>query len=79
MHVRIYSRAACSLCDKVLDVVASAGERFPIEVEVVDIDRDPALKAEYDAEIPVVEVNDREIARYHLTLERLLRAIQANL
>lgn len=74
--VRIYSRRSCSLCDKVLAVVEGVAARFPIEIEVIDIDLDAELRSEYDTEVPVVEVNDREISRYHLTEAQLVRALE---
>jgi glutaredoxin len=74
-HVRIYSRRTCSLCDDVREVVEDVARSHPLEVEVVDIDLDPELKAEFDAEVPVVEVNDREVARYRLTREQLVAAL----
>jgi glutaredoxin len=74
-HVRLYSRPACSLCDRVREVIERVGRRAPIALEEVNIDEDPELRREYDAEVPVVEVDGREIARYHLTEERLAEAL----
>ncbi|MFN0206605.1 MAG: glutaredoxin family protein [Planctomycetota bacterium] len=74
-HVRIYSRRNCSLCDAVVVLVQEFAESHSLEIEIVDIDSDANLRAEFDTEVPVVEVNDREIARYRLTRERLLEAL----
>ena len=74
-HVRLYSRPACSLCDRVREVIERVGSRAPIALEEVNIDNDPELRREYDAEVPVVEVDGREIARYHLTEARLESAL----
>lgn len=51
MIVRFMTRSGCSLCDKARAVLVREGIVF----EVVDIDRDPALKAEYGSFVPVVE------------------------
>jgi glutaredoxin len=76
-RVKLYGRPACSLCDRVREVIEGVARRVPLSLEEVNIDGDPELKREYDAEVPVVEVNDREIARYHLREEQLLRALEA--
>lgn len=76
-HVRIYSRRGCSLCDAVRELVEDVARTYPLELEIVDIDRDTALLAELNSEVPVVEVNDREIARYRLTRDRLVQALVA--
>jgi hypothetical protein len=59
----------------VREVIGLVARRVPLELEEVNIDNDPELRREYDAEVPVVEVDGREIARYHLTEERLSAAL----
>lgn len=76
-RVRLYSRPACSLCDRVRAVIERVARRAPLVLEEVNIDIDPDLRREYDAEVPVVEVDGREVARYHLTEERLVAALGA--
>jgi glutaredoxin len=53
--VVVYSRAGCHLCDDVCALLS----RFAIDPKVVDIDRDPALKAQFDVWVPVVEIDGR--------------------
>lgn len=76
-RVRLYGRPGCSLCDKVREVIERVARRVPLVLEEVNIDGDPELLAEYHTEVPVVEVDEREVARYQLTEERLLRALAA--
>lgn len=50
----VYSRPECHLCDDAKAVLASYLDYLP-DIEDVDIDRDPELKAQYGTTIPVVE------------------------
>ena len=52
-------------------------KRFPLAIETIDVDADPALKAKYDLLVPVVAINGRERFRGAVNptlLERVLRA-----
>jgi len=76
-RVVIYSRVGCHLCEEVRALVDRVSERIALEIVELDIDADPALRAEFDTEVPVVELNDREIARFRLTEERLMTALRS--
>jgi hypothetical protein len=50
--------------------------RFPLTLEVINIDDIPALADRYGLEIPVLLVNGTKVAKYRVkeeTLERTLR------
>ncbi len=50
--------------------------RIPFELEVIDVDSDPALVALYDWEVPVVLLDGKKVAKLRLDeamLERRLR------
>lgn len=51
-QIVLYSRPRCHLCDAAREALCAAGFAF----REVDIDGDPALRAEYGTTIPVVEV-----------------------
>ncbi|MGH2720885.1 MAG: glutaredoxin family protein [Actinomycetota bacterium] len=51
-QVVLYSRPGCHLCDGAREALRAASLAF----REVDIDGNPALKAEYSTTIPVVEV-----------------------
>jgi hypothetical protein len=46
-------------------------------LEVLDISGSPELEARFRAEIPVLFVNDRKVAKYRASSEELRRAIRA--
>ena len=56
IHVTLYSREDCHLCEQAKIDLDSLQDRIPHEVEVIDVDSNPKLKKEYGTEIPVVEV-----------------------
>ncbi len=50
----IYSRSYCHLCDDLRDALRTAlGER-PAQIEMIDVDADPALVERYDELVPVL-------------------------
>jgi hypothetical protein len=57
MHLILYQRDDCHLCDLALDVLAQA--RAP-DFDSVFIDDDPALDARYGARVPVLRDADSE-------------------
>ena len=59
----LYSRGDCRLCEEMLAALrARMGAGFP--VEIVDVDRDPALKARYGEHVPVLMAGDTELFRH---------------
>ena len=45
--------------------------RFSFDVEVVDVDSDPALEAKWGDKVPVLLDGDIELCHYHLDAEVL--------
>jgi thioredoxin reductase (NADPH) len=44
---------------------------FGFDVDVLDIDADPALEARYDELVPVLEADGRELCRYFLDVAKV--------
>jgi hypothetical protein len=68
----VLSRPDCSLCEQMLHELAE--ELSPAEaarVQVVDIDRDPALVRKYGQRIPVLLADDEFVCNYRLDRERV--------
>ncbi len=81
LTVAVYSREKCGCCLKALDVLREIQERYGFAIEVVDIDRDPALVSKYDTEVPVVVFDGKVRFRgsvNRVLLERLLVAESVN-
>lgn len=53
MHVRLYTREGCHLCDEALELL----QRHGLQPEMVDIDADAELRMLHDQWVPVVEID----------------------
>ena len=60
MHVVLFSRPGCGLCDRAREVLEAQRARTPFVLEEVDVGADDALELEYGARIPVVAVDGVE-------------------
>jgi glutaredoxin len=67
--VVLYRAAGCSLCERALEVVRQAEADGGFELELVDIDGDPALEAAYRELIPVVEIDGEPAFTYFVEPE----------
>lgn len=58
-HVRVtvYSREGCHLCGDALELVARVCAEMGEQFEVLDVDSDPRLVAQFSDYVPVVEVD----------------------
>jgi len=60
-RVRLLEKADCGLCAEAYRALRRVALDVPMEVERVDITRDPALFDRYALRIPVVTMGDREL------------------
>ena len=71
MRLTLYTRRGCHLCDDMLIELELLGQRQTLHVDVVDVDRDPALQARYGAAVPVLMQAGTELCRGHLNRDAL--------
>jgi glutaredoxin len=71
VKVELITRRSCHLCDEALALLQSLG----LEPEVLDVDLDAALFAEYDFRVPVVRVEGRVVGEGAIRREPLARAL----
>ena len=71
INVTLYTRRNCELCDKAKSSIRAAASlhRLPIRLQVVDVDGDPALRARYTDDVPVIHVDGVEAFRHRVTPE----------
>jgi hypothetical protein len=72
----LYSRSYCHLCEDMLSALyALQADSLHFEVEVVDVDADPALVARFDELVPVLfgELDQPELCHYFLDEAALRR------
>ena len=72
--VSIYTREDCALCAVAHGTVVRVADGLdvPVEVDLVDVDDDPKLAAEYGERVPYVFVDGRPAFKYEVD-ERELR------
>ncbi len=73
--VTLYTRAGCSLCDKVKYSLAMLQRSYPHQLQEVDITQDENLLQKYRHTIPVVRVGKTELAA-PITAVQLENALQ---
>ena len=66
MILTLYARDGCHLCEDMAEGLAELFEPGSFELERVDVDADPALRARYDTEVPVLVAGDVELCRHFL-------------
>lgn len=55
MDVIVYTRSGCHLCEEAHRLLLAHG----LEPRMVDIDKDPTLREQYDCCVPVVELDGK--------------------
>jgi hypothetical protein len=60
IHVTLYSKAGCHLCDEARAHLEDAAADYPLDIAEVDIRRDPELFERYRYRIPVITVDGVE-------------------
>ena len=75
-ELTLYYREGCHLCDDMLQALRGLQSRLGFALRLVDVDRDPALRARYDEWVPVLSCGDREICHYHLDEAALRQALR---
>ncbi|QDZ27516.1 glutaredoxin family protein [Noviherbaspirillum sp. UKPF54] len=53
-HFVLYSRSYCHLCEDMLEALQALSGDYPFSVEVLDIDSDDTLVAQFDELVPVL-------------------------
>ena len=78
MHLTLYSKPDCHLCDEMKAVVRNVLRgRAEISLDDIDISNDPALIDRYGLEIPVLLIDGKKAAKYRVTEAELARMIDA--
>jgi glutaredoxin len=76
-RVTLYTKPGCHLCEEVEAVIARVAKRRSFELVIRNIVENADDFDRYQYLIPVVQVDDREIAHYELTEQQLEEALDA--
>ena len=68
-RLTLLGREYCHLCEEMLAALRQLQDRYEFEVEVVDVDRHPALEEKWGEKVPVLLDGERELCHYYLDLD----------
>jgi hypothetical protein len=83
LRITIYARAACHLCDAMLDdlryQLAHRLARGEVLIDAIDIDSDPGLVARFGDRVPALFVAGEAVCDYRIDRQMLELALRAHL
>jgi glutaredoxin len=71
--VALLTREGCHLCVTAAETLSRIAGEAGLPVELVDVDTDPELRAEYGDRVPVVLLDGREHSHFTVDVVRLRR------
>ncbi len=74
----VYSRAECSLCDRLMEDLATLLGPTASNVAVIDIGDDPELEAKYGRRIPVLLADGEFVCNFRLDEARVRACMDAD-
>jgi glutaredoxin len=78
VHVVMYTRQGCHLCDDAWQMLQELRGRYPLQLEMVDVDNAPDLQQRHGERVPVLVINGKERMWGRINrvlLERQVRAL----
>ena len=75
LDVTLYTRSGCHLCDEARTLISPLLRGAGARLREVDIDADPALRARYDLDVPVIFLGARKVAKHRVDLEQFRRQL----
>jgi len=72
-RLTLLTRDGCHLCQTAAETLTRIGAEAGLVPDVVDVDADPGLQAEYGDRVPVVLLDGLEHSYFTVDVERLRR------
>lgn len=72
-RLTLLTRAGCHLCETAAETLVRIGAEAGLAPQLVDVDADPELQAEYGDRVPVVLLDGREHSYFTVDVDRLRR------
>jgi glutaredoxin len=76
MKIRILSKPDCHLCDEAKEKIERVTKRLPVEIEMINIEKDPELYNQYRFDIPVIFLDGRKIFKHRVDEEKLKKILR---
>ena len=78
VSLSVVSRSYCHLCEDMERALAPLAAEYAVEVEVIDVDSNPALLALYDELVPVLLHGENELCHYFLDIAKVRHYLEEN-
>ncbi len=75
IQLTVMTREGCHLCDKMATELVLMQKKLPFQLAFVDIDEKPELLAQYNADVPVVMMDNTVLFRHFFDEDRLRQAL----
>jgi len=72
-RLQLMTRAGCHLCEVAAETLTRLADEAGLVPQLVDVDTDDELRAEYGDRVPVVFLDGREHSYFTVDVERLRR------
>ncbi|HIW90926.1 MAG TPA: glutaredoxin family protein [Candidatus Corynebacterium avicola] len=76
--VTLMVRSTCGSCERVRRQITPICEEHHADLQIVDVDAERSLAIEFGDRVPVVLVEDEEIACWEVDDQELIEAIRAS-
>jgi glutaredoxin len=76
LDVTLYTRPGCHLCEEAKAQIGPLLQRGGARLHEINIDADPALRALYDYDVPVILLGARKVAKHRVDLEQFQRQLE---
>jgi glutaredoxin len=77
LHVLVYTRRTCPLCDEALEMLRAFQARYGFDIRTSDVDESAELVKDYGNCVPVVMINGKVRFRGHVNAVLLKRILDA--
>jgi hypothetical protein len=67
----VYGRAYCHLCDDMIAGLRIMQGGHSFELDVINVDSDPALEQRFGDKVPVLAADGDELCHYHLDVAKV--------
>jgi glutaredoxin len=79
LKITIYSKPDCHLCEEAKAIIERFSDRYPLEIEMINIEQDPTLYEQYRNDIPVIFLEGRKLFKYRVDEKKLEAALNAEI
>lgn len=76
LEVVLYTRPGCHLCEEAKAQIAPLLAEFGAALREVNVDDNPALRAQYTDDVPVLFLAGRKVAKHRVDLAQFRRQLQ---